>query len=80
MSRQCHAIILFDPKSKMFLVQPGTSRELFYLNDKVVLGVEEIESYDVLTVGKTELMFIPCCSERFSWEDQIKKNKETEED
>lgn len=78
-SRQCHAIILYDPKSKMFLVQPGTSRELFYLNDKVVLGVEEVASNDILTIGKTDLMFIPCCSDRFSWEDQIKKNKASEE-
>lgn len=78
-SRQCHAIILYDPKSKMFLVQPGTSRELFYLNDKVVLGVEEIAGNDVMTIGKTDLMFIPCCSDKFSWEEQIKLNKAEEE-
>lgn len=78
-SRQCHAIILYDPKSKMFLVQPGTSRELFYLNDKVVLGVEAVESNDVLSIGKTDLMFIPCCSPQFCWEDQIEKiNEEAE--
>lgn len=78
-SRQCHAIILYDPKSKMFLVQPGTSRELFYLNDRVVLGVEAVESNDVLSIGKTDLMFIPCCSPQFCWEDQIEKiNEESE--
>lgn len=77
-SRQCHAILIYDPKSKKFLVQPGTSRELFYLNDSVVLGVEEIVSNDVMTVGNTDLMFIPCCSDVFSWEDQIKKNSERE--
>ena len=78
-SRQCHAIILYDPKSKMFLVQPGTSRELFYLNDKVVLGVEAVQSNDILSIGKTDLMFIPLCGSQFCWEDQIEKiNKETE--
>lgn len=78
-SRQCHAIILYDPKSRMFLVQPGTSRELFYLNDKVVLGVEAVQSNDVLSIGKTDLMFIPLCSAQFSWEEQIEKiNAEVE--
>ena len=70
-SRECHAIVIYDPRSRMFLVQPGTSRELFYLNDKVVLGVEAIGSHDILAIGKTELMFIPCCGESFCWEDQI---------
>lgn len=72
-SRECHAIVVYDPRSRMFLVQPGTSRELFYLNDKVVLGVEALASHDILAVGKTELMFIPCCGESFCWEDQIER-------
>ena len=77
-SRECHAIVIYDPRSRMFLVQPGTSRELFYLNDKVVLGVEAIGSHDILAIGKTELMFIPCCGESFCWEDQIERaNAET---
>lgn len=63
----------------MFLVQPGTSRELFYLNDKVVLGVEAVQSNDVLSIGKTDLMFIPLCSSQFSWEEQVEKiNAEAE--
>lgn len=78
-SRQCHAIVIYDPKSGKFLVQPGTSRELFYLNEGVVLGVEEISANDVLTVGKTDLMFMPFCSDKFSWEEQIKKINAEEE-
>lgn len=72
-SRECHAICIYDPKSRLFLVQPGTSRELFYLNDKVVLGVEAIKASDVISVGKTDLMFVPFCGEHFSWEEQIEK-------
>ncbi|MDO5145541.1 MAG: FHA domain-containing protein [Eubacteriales bacterium] len=74
-SRKCHAVILYDPKSRMFLVQPGTSRELFYLNDKVVLGGEPIGAYEILTVGNTELMLIPCCGEKFTWEEQRRKSE-----
>ena len=75
-SRDKHAIVLYEPKSNLFLVQPGDAKELFYLNDKVVLTATEINAYDVLTLGKTKLLFIPCCSDRFNW-DSVKP--ETEE-
>lgn len=67
-SREKHAIIVYDPRSKCFLAQPGMSRELFYLNDKAVLQITEIKERDIIAVGKTELMFIPFCGSEFSWE------------
>ena len=67
-SREKHAIILYEPKSNFFLVQPGDARELFYLNDKVVLSATVIEAYDVITLGNTKLLFVPCCSEKFKWD------------
>ncbi|MDD5018482.1 MAG: FHA domain-containing protein [Eubacteriales bacterium] len=66
-SRDKHAIILFDPKQSIYLVQPGDSKELFYLNDEVVLSPEKIKRNDVLLIGETKLMFFPCCDETFSW-------------
>lgn len=68
-SREKHAVILYEPKKREFLAQPGESRELFYLNDEVVLGFEKLKAYDVLQLGSTKLMFIPFCSDAFSWED-----------
>lgn len=67
-SREKHAIIIYDPKSRCFMAQPGMSHELFYVNDKVVLQTMELYSKDVIAVGKTELMFIPFCGADFSWE------------
>jgi len=67
-SRERHAIILYEPRSNVFIVQPGDAKELFYLNDKVVLTATEINAYDVLSLGNTKLLFIPCCSEKFTWE------------
>lgn len=75
-SREKHAIILYEPKSNIFLVQPGDAKELFYLNDKVVLNATEINAYDVLSLGSTKLMFIPCCSEKFNW-DSVKPQEES---
>ncbi len=79
-SRERHAIVVYEPKGNLFIVQPGDSKELCYLNDEVVLSPREIKIHDRLLVGKTELMFIPCCTAVFQW-DQVKpeKTKENEE-
>lgn len=74
-SRDRHAIILYEPKSNTFLVQPGEAKQLFYLNDKVVLEATKISAYDVISLGETNLLFIPCCSAKFNWE-SIKKEAE----
>lgn len=74
-SRERHGIIIYEPHSRMFIAQPGESRELFYLNDEVVLSNEKLKPYDVLTFGKTKLMLVPCCNEQFSWDDLDKKEE-----
>lgn len=76
-SREKHAVILYEPKKREFLVQPGESRELFYLNEEVVLGFEKLKPYDVIQVGNTKLTFMPFCSEKFSWEDAKEENRDS---
>ena len=66
-SRNKHAIVLFDPKSQKTLCQPGESRELFYLNDEVVTGTVELKQGDVITIGETQLMFVPFCGALHTW-------------
>ena len=67
-SRDKHAIIVFEPRSQTFLVQPGTSKQLFYVNDQVILDTKVINAYDVINIGDTNLVFIPFCGESFSWD------------
>lgn len=68
-SREKHAVIIYEPHEKIFIAQPGESRELYYLNNKVVLNNETVQAYDILSIGKTKLLFIPLCGERFCWEE-----------
>lgn len=75
-SREKHAIILYEPRKREFIAQAGESRELFYLNDEVVLNPIRLKQYDIVTIGNTSLMFFPCCGEKFSWEDYKKEEKE----
>lgn len=75
-SRERHAIVVYEPRGNMFIVQPGDSKELSYLNGEVVLAPKELKVHDRLTVGQTELMFIPCCTTSFNWE--MTKAKDSE--
>ncbi|MDD3253286.1 MAG: FHA domain-containing protein [Lachnospiraceae bacterium] len=68
-SRERHAIVTYEPKGRVFIAQPGESRELFYMNDKVVLMNVEMHDRDILSIGKTRLMFVPLCGPDFAWED-----------
>ncbi len=72
-SRKRHAIVLYEPRTRRFIAQPGESRQLFYLNDDVVLASEKLKPYDILTVGKSDLVFVPFCGPKFSWEDWDEK-------
>lgn len=66
-SRSSHAIVVYDPRSNVYLAQPGSSKELFYVNDKLVLNPVELKTMDLLNIGDTKLMFVPLCGERFHW-------------
>lgn len=72
-SRDRHAIIIYEPKQNIFLAQPGETKELIYLNDSVVLTPAVMKKNDILQVGNVSLMLIPCCDDVFTW-----KNDETE--
>lgn len=67
-SREIHAIVAFEPKQSIFLAQPGSGAELFYVNDNVVLSTIQLHRNDRLQIGEVELMLIPCCDENFHWQ------------
>jgi len=67
-SREKHAIIIYDPKTKKFMVQPGESREMFYLNESGVYEITPINARDILEIGESKLVFVPFCGEEFTWE------------
>lgn len=70
-SRFKHASVIYEPRGRQFIVSTGESRELCYLNDEVVLSNMKMEAYDVLNLGNTSLMLIPCCGKRFTWENGL---------
>lgn len=75
-SRERHAVVIYEPKAKCFIAQAGDSRELFYLNDNVVLNNEMMKNYDILSIGNEKLIFVALCGLEFCWEDHPKKEEE----
>lgn len=66
-SRERHAVITFDPKNNAFFLGPGDGRGLVYVNGEALLAHRKLQPYDQIQLGKTKLMFVPFCGEKYSW-------------
>jgi hypothetical protein len=63
-----HARIFFDPRNLTFHVTEGDGRSGVYVNGNVVLQPTQLQPYDVLELGRTKLVFVPLCGDRFRWD------------
>lgn len=72
-SRERHAIITYEPKKRIFLIQPGDGSGMVYLNDELLMTFSEIKSRDIIQLGEALFMFYPFCGEDFTWDDYISK-------
>jgi len=66
-SRERHAVIVYEPEARQFFVQNGEVRNLTYVEGKVVLGVMPLQGGEKIRVGDTYLQFVPFCGPEFSW-------------
>lgn len=69
-ARNKHAVVIFDPKKKSFIAMPGESKELYYVNEELVLGPTPLKAKDLLSLGETELMLMPLCDDTFTWDEK----------
>jgi hypothetical protein len=67
-SRETHAIISYDVRKNVFRLYQGESKGIVYINDEEVITTVELNQYDIIELGKTKLIFIPFCGEKFKWE------------
>lgn len=74
-SREKQGALIYEPKKKSFIIQPGESSVLQYVNDENILSPIEIQKHDIIEFGDTKLMFIPLCGESFSWDSYIEGEK-----
>jgi Inner membrane component of T3SS, cytoplasmic domain len=67
-SRENHCQLVFSPRTKSFVLVPGTGRNLIYLNGSDVHVASELEPYDKIDIGQGTFMFVPFCNEQIAWE------------
>jgi hypothetical protein len=67
-SRENHATVSYDSRDKVYYFTPGDGRSIVRLNDKGVFTTTELSAYDILEIGKTKLIFLPLCGDKFEWE------------
>ena len=67
-SRQNHAMVAYDSDEHLFFVGPSAGRNIIKVNGKAVLTAVEIGIYDIISIGTTKLIFVPLCTDKFSWE------------
>lgn len=66
-TRDKHCSVIYDPKGNAFYVS-GEGGNLVYLNGEVLDTSTQLDEGDTITVGKTDLLFIPFCREGRTWE------------
>lgn len=66
-SRENHAVVSYDSIDKTYYFSPGEGRNIVRYNGKAIFQTVELNMYDRVVVGKTELVFIPLCGSDFEW-------------
>lgn len=66
-SKDAHAYVNYDVAGNQFWLIRDPKASNIYLSGKLVLEPMELKKNDIIKIGKTELMFIPCCDEAFTW-------------
>lgn len=66
-SRANHCQIAYDGRHRRFYVTPGGGQNLTYVADKPVLTPVELCAGDVISLGATNLAFVPFCGANFDW-------------
>lgn len=63
-----HARIGYGDKNNRFTLIPADGKSVIYLNGDEVYIPTVLNAYDTIELGETTFVFIPFCSDRFTWQ------------
>lgn len=67
-SSEEQAYIRYDSSDRSFLFVPNLAKtNVVSINDRRPTGAVELSQMDVITVGRTQLVFVPFCGPEFDW-------------
>lgn len=69
-SKEEQAYVRYDPDDRQFLFIPNLAKTNIVSIDNVKpTSAVRLHAYDIISMGRTQLVFIPFCSEEFDWSD-----------
>ncbi len=67
-SSEEQAYLRYDSSARSFLFVPNLAKtNIVSINDKRPTGAVELNQMDVITIGRTQLVFVPFCGSEFDW-------------
>jgi FHA domain-containing protein len=67
-SSEEQAYIRYDSAARSFLFVPNLAKtNVVSINEKRPTGAVELHQMDVITIGRTQLVFVPFCGSEFDW-------------
>jgi hypothetical protein len=67
-SSEEQAYIRYDSVDRRFLLVPNLAKtNIVAVNDRKPTGAVELSAMDVITMGRTQLVFVPFCGADFDW-------------
>lgn len=69
-----HAKIDYDVLNNNFYLLPANNRNTIYLNGAPVYAAQKLDAYDKIRIGKTDVLFVPFCCEKFVWPTEDKED------
>jgi hypothetical protein len=67
-SSEEQAFIRYDSVDRTFLLVPNLAKtNIVAVNDRKPTGAVELAAMDLITMGRTQLVFVPFCGAEFDW-------------
>ena len=72
-----HLRIIFDDSNRVFLVAPGTGRNISRINGQIIATTMPLENYSLIELSKqTHVRFVAFCNEDFDWSESVEHSDE----
>ena len=71
LSRAKHVVVVYDPRTRKFYIQPGDGTNLAYIENEPVLATRDLAPGTHLMLGRTVLRFVPLCGDAFDWSEDM---------
>lgn len=73
-SRDANCVIRYYSETKEYFIVLGQNvKNAIYINGKALVREAELHAYDVIKLGRTELLFVPLCGREFNWGEKVCK-------